>query len=424
MDKKVFDDERGKINRRTFLKGAAALGGAAAWGGVPALSRTSWAQAKKPIKLGGLYDLTGPFATESEDQRKATQMVVDEYNNKGGLLGRPIELIVRDSKLKTDEAALKAKELVEKEKIELAIGTLGAHTVVAYNIEGKKHNIPLMGICQTDDLNKMPDWGPYTFHEGFTPYMTAQAEARWIMKNLGTKWYFLIGQWAWGQQVYNSYVKFMAKNPGITNLGKSDYPLGGTEYSMHFTKIMDAKPEVLITTGFGKDHTNQAKQMTDFGLKGKMKIFFVLTDLMMAKEAGQASMAGMHAGTHFYWEFQDTIPTAKPFVEAFVKRWGRPPTGYGGYAYGGARELLGAVERAGSLDPEKIRKQLEGRSYDNYKGKQWWRKCDHQSMQDWYILKGREPKDVKKEWAFFDVLGKTDADEKLERTCEELGFKG
>jgi len=424
MSNKEFQKGEGRISRRTFLKGAAAVGGGAALMGIPGIPRISWAQAKKPIKLGGLYDLTGPFATESEDQRKATQMVVDEYNKKGGLLGRPIELIVRDSKLKTDEAALKAKELVEKEKIDLAIGTLGAHTVVAYNIECKKHNIPLMGICQSDDLNKMPDWGPYTFHEGFTPYMTAQAEGTWIAKNLGTKWYFLIGQWAWGQQVYASYVKFLAKNPGITSLGKSDYKLGETEYSTYFPKIIDAKPEVLITTGFGKDNVNQAKQMTDFGLKGKMKLFFVLTDLMMAKEAGQAAIAGIYAGTHFYWEMQDTIPTAKSFVEPFWKRWGHPPTGYGGYAYGGAKELLGAVERAGSLDPEKIRKQLEGRSYDNYKGKQWWRKCDHQSMQDWYILKGREPKDVKKEWAFFDVLGKTDADEKLERTCEELGFKG
>jgi len=423
MKERTLKGGQGEMTRRTFLKGAAVLGGVAAWGAMPALSRTSWAQAKKPIKLGGLFDLTGPFATESNDQRMATQMVVDEYNNKGGLLGRPIEFIVRDSKLKTDEAALKAKELVEKEKIDLAIGTLGAHTVVAYNIECKKHKIPLMGICQSDDLNKMPDWGPYTFHEGFTPYMTAQAEATWIAKNLGKRWYFLIGQWAWGQQVYNSYVKFLAKNPGIANLGKSDYQLGATEYSTYFPKIIDAKPDVLITTGFGKDQVNQAKQMTDFGLKGKMKIFFVLSDLMMAKEAGQANIAGIYAGTHFYWEMQDTIPTAKSFVESFWKRWGHPPTGYGGYAYGGAKELLGAVERARSLDPEKIRKQLEGRTYDNYKGKQWWRKCDHQSMQDFYILKGREPKDAKKEWAFFDVLGKTDADEKLERTCEELGFK-
>ena len=350
--------------------------------------------------------------------------MVEEYNKKGGLLGGPIEFIIRDSKLKTDEAALKAKELVEKEKIDLAIGTLGAHTLVAYNIECKKRNIPLMGICQSDELNKMPDWGPYSFHEGFTPHMTAQAEAGWIAKNLGKRWYFLVGQWAWGQQIYDSYLRFLAKNPGITNLGKSDYPLGGTEYSMHFTKIIDAKPDVLISTGFGKDQVNQAKQMTDFGLKSKMKIFFAITETTIAKEAGQANIAGMYAGCTFYWEIQDTVPTAKTFVESFRKRWGTPPAAFGGYAYGGARELLGAVERAGSLDPEKIRKQLEGRIYDNYKGKQWWRKCDHQSIQDIYILKGREPKDAKKEWAFFDILGKMDADDKLERTCEELGFKG
>ena len=73
MSKQKSEKGERRFSRRTFLKGAAAWGGAVAWGGMPALSRTSWAQAKKPIKLGGLFDLTGAFATESEDQRKAWQ---------------------------------------------------------------------------------------------------------------------------------------------------------------------------------------------------------------------------------------------------------------------------------------------------------------------------------------------------------------
>ena len=422
MEKKDLKDGGMKISRRSFIKSAVAVGGAAAFTGVPGISRVARAQAKKPIKLGGLFSLTGAHSTESDDQRKAVQLVVDEYNKKGGLLGRPIEFIIRDDKLSAGEAALKAKELTEKEKVDLAIGTLGAHTVAALNIECKKNNVPLMSINQTDDLNKMPDWGPYTFHEGFTPYMTAQAMGHWILNNLGKKWYFLTGTWMFGQQIYSSFSKFIAKYGG-EQVGRAEYQLGSPEFSVYFPKILDTKPEVLITTGFGKDFVNQSKQMTDFGLKDKMHIVFVLFDIIMAKEAGQANFAGTYGGAHFYWELQDTIPTAKAFVQAHMSRWGHPPTAYGGYAYSGAKELLGAVERAKSLDPEKIRKQIEGRSYDNYKGKQWWRKCDHQSFQDWYILKGRDPKDVKKEWAFFEVVGKTPADEKLERTCEELGFK-
>ena len=411
-----------KINRRSFLKGAMAVGGVTAITGFPWVSRSSWAQSSKPIKLGGLFGLTGPHAMEAQDQQFGTQMIVDDYNKKGGLLGRPIEFIVRDDKLNAGEAALKAKELVEKEKVDLLIGTSGAHTCLPLMQESKKHNIPIMGVNNTNDMNKLPDFGPYMFHEGFTPYMLAQCTGQFMLNNLGKKWYFLMGTWAYATQLYDSFQKFMAKFGG-ENLGKSDYQLGTSEFSAYFPKILDAKPEILITTTFGKDYVNFVKQATDFGLKSKMKILFSLTDLVMAKEAGQANIAGTYGGLHFYWELQDTLPQAKLFVQDFSSRFKRPPSGYAGYAFSGAKELLGAVERAGSLDPEKIRAQMEGRVYDHYKGKQWWRKCDHQSFQDWYFVKGKEPKDAKKEWSFFDIAGKTVADEKWERTCAELGFK-
>ena len=422
MDYRDLMQGGGRIHRRSFLIWTMAIGMAVAFIVLPFISGSSWAQAKQPIKLGGLFGGTGAHSTPAMDQQFGVQMVVDEYNKKGGLLGRPIEFIVRDDKLNAGEAALKAKELVEKEKVDLLIGTSAAHTVLALMQEAKKHNIPIMGINNTNDMNKLPDWGPYMFHEGYTPYMLAQCTGQFILNNLGKKWYFLMGTWAYATQAYDSFQKFMAKYGG-ENLGKSDYQLGSTEYSPYFPKILDAKPDVLITTGFGKDYVNMVKQMSDFGLKSKMKIYFCLVDLVDGKEAGQASIAGTYGGTHFYWGLQDTIPTAKAFVQAFIARQNRPPTGYAGYAYSATKELFWAVETAKSLEPEKIRKQLEGHTYDHYKGKQWWRTCDHQSFQDWYILKGREVKDVKKEWDFFEIVGKTPADEKWERTCGELGFK-
>ncbi len=422
MDYRNLRQGGGKIVRWSFLKWTMVIFTAVALTGLPFISGSSWAQAKQPIKLGSSLGLTGPHAMEAQDQQFGIQMVVEDYNKKGGLLGRQIELIVRDDKLNAGEAALKAKELVEKEKVDLLIGTSAAHTLLALMQEAKKHNIPIMGINNTNDMNKLPDWGPYMFHEGYTPYMLAQCTGQFILNNLGKKWYFLMGTWAYATQVYDSFQKFMARYGG-ENLGKSDYQLGTSEFSAYFPKILDTKPDVLITTAFGKDYVNFVKQATDFGLKSKMKILFCLTDLVMAKEAGQANIAGTYGGLHFYWELQDTMPQAKVFVQDFSARFKRPPSGYAGYAYSATKELLGAIERAGAIDRDKIRTLLEGRVYDHYKGKQWWRKCDHQSFQDWYIVKGREPKDVKKEWAFFEIAGKTMADEKWERTCGELGFK-
>ena len=99
---------------------------------------------------------------------------------------------------------------------------------------------------------------------------------------------------------------------------------------------------------------------------------------------------------------------------------GRPPIDYAGYAYGGIKELLMAISRAGSQDPVGIAEEIENRSYDNYKGNQWWRPCDHQSQQDVFIV--RSKKDTAKYDVFEHVATVSGADERLLRTCVEVGM--
>lgn len=423
MGKERFGNDSGCfISRRSFLKGAAAFGGATLLAGNPLAGgqRRAWAQAKGPIKMGFVTSYTGPYSTWANEQAKGIKMAIEEINAKGGVLGREVQLFDRDDRLNPGEAVKKFKELVEKENIDIMMGTLSAATVVAINEETKKLNMPYMAVCQSQEITAQPDFGPYTFHEAFTPYMTGQAQGKWLYDNVGKKVFFMVANYAWGNQIYDSFAKALQEKGG-TNLGVVKHPLGTTDYSAFFPTIMAANPELLIVANAGVDQVNSLKQMVSFGLRDKMKIAWVLAETTTGKEAGQSNIAGIYFGGHFYWELEETIPTAKKFVSAFRTKWGSPPTGYAGYAYSGALELLGAIERAKALDPAKITKELEGREYDNYKGKQWWRACDHQSFQDWYVLKGREA--TKGEWGFFDILAKVPASESLERSCDELKKK-
>jgi len=80
---------------------------------------------------------------------------------------------------------------------------------------------------------------------------------------------------------------------------------------------------------------------------------------------------------------------------------GRPPIDYAGYSYSGVKELLSGFNRAGSLDPVALATAIEGRTYDNYKGEQWWRPCDHQSQQDVFIIKSKK---AKAEYDVFEII--------------------
>src|SRR5215468_2209881 len=101
------------MHRRTLLVALLAL----------ALALPFGAHAQKPIKVGFPIILSGPGALFGEPASKGAQMFVDEINAKGGVLGRKLELLVRDSKADANEAVRVARELILKENVDFLVGT-------------------------------------------------------------------------------------------------------------------------------------------------------------------------------------------------------------------------------------------------------------------------------------------------------------
>jgi len=403
------------MDRRTFIKATGVATGAALLGGFP-LVRKAAAQQTGPIKLGFPIPLTGPYGTEAKDQQAGAELAVAEINAQGGVLGRKVELLVRDDKLKADEAARRAKELIESEGVHLMAGVLSASNQLAVNEQCKLHGIPYISVSQANEITMRPDNSIYTYHEALDPYQTTQAVGEYVAKKYKKRWYFLTSDYAYGWQMTDGFRR-KGKEYGIMDVGESKHPLGTSDFSSYIPRILAAKPDVLFVDNFGKDQINSIKQATDFGLKKKMQL--VAPVLLMSSRLGGGAEAidGVIGGCSFYWEMNH--PTAKKFVEAFQKMHGRPPIDYAGYAYSGVKELLSAVSRAGSLDAEAIAAAIEGRTYDNYKGKQWWRPCDHQSQQDVFIIKSKKGKG---EYAVFEIIATVSGDkERLLRTCTEVG---
>lgn len=412
-------DQKGKnkgVSRRTFFKTTGVAAGAAALGGIH-LVRKSHA-AKGPLKLGCPLPLTGPYGTEALDQKAGAELAVAEVNAKGGVLGRKVELVVRDTKLKADEAARRAKELIESVGVELMTGCLSAANQLAVNEQTKLVGMPYMSISQSNEITERRDASVYTYHEAMNPYMTTQAVGKWAAQKYGKRWYFLTSDYAFGWQLTDGFRR-VGKIFGIKDVGETKHPLGTSDFSSYFPRILAAKPDVLIIDNFGKDQLNSIKQATAFGLKKKMQLLCPVLLASARLGAGTKAYAGVVGGTSFYW--QQDHPTSKKFVKAFWKANNRPPIDYAGYAYSGVLELLNGVNRAGKLDALGLAKALEGRTYDNYKGTQWWRPCDHQSQQDVFILRSKTPK---KKYDVFEIIDTVSgANEALLRSCVELGHK-
>jgi branched-chain amino acid transport system substrate-binding protein len=403
------------MDRRAFLTTTAA--GAAVFA-APAFLR---AQTGEALKIGFPLPLTGTFAAIAADMQRGAQLATEEINAKGGVMGRKVEVLFRDDQLKPAVGAQRTKELIENDRVDFVVGGLAAHVQMAINEQSKAAKKLYISVSQSDEISAKPDTSPLTFHEALNPTITSRAVATFGVKELGKKWWIVYADYAFGKQNNAVFTAAVTKLGGNI-LGSTPYPLGKPEFSAHLPKIQAAKPDAIYAVTPGADSVPFLKQAISFGLKKDAKIAQPLHFLDYAKEGGAETFQDVYGATHFCHELAETLPQAKRYVDAYTKRFNRPPDSYSGYGYNGIKEVARGVELAKSADSEKVADALrKNREYDHYKGKQYWRACDNKSFQDLWIVKVRAPQQVKGEWGFFDVVARIPANEELDRTCAEKG---
>lgn len=408
----------GSISRRRLLTTVGA-------GAVLAASpfRINLAQAQEAtIKIGFPVPLTGPYGTEAQDQVRAAQLAIAQFNDAGGLNGRKAELLVRDDKLNPGEAATRTLELVENDKVNFVVGSLSAAVQLAINNVTKERSIIFNSISQSDAINQVPDFSKYTFHEALNPHMTAGAVGRYAFPKFGKKVAFLTADYAYGHEMVRGFLE-AGKAFGIENVGDIRHPLGTTDFSTLLPRIQALKPDILCISNFGRDQQIALKQATDFGVKKTTQIIAPLLSHASRVAAGPQAFEGVIGGCSFYWGLEDKFASTKAFNEAFSKMYdGKLPTDYGALGYGGVRTVLAAVKNAGSVDTDKVIAALEALKYDFYKGPQYYRTCDHQSVQSVLVIKSKS-KDMKNASDVFEIIATDEPNEANLRSCEELGHK-
>ncbi len=411
--------EETDLSRRKLVIAGAGIAAATAAG--PFAINIAQAQ-QAPIRIGFPVPLTGAFALEAQDQVRAAQVAVKEFNDGGGFNGRMAELLVRDDKLNPGEAATRTIELIEKDKVDYVVGSLSAAVQLSVNNVTKERKILYNSISQSDAINEAKDWSPYTFHEALNPHMTAGAVARYVFPKSGKKVVFLTADYAYGQEMVRGFT--VAGKPfGIEILADIRHPLGTADYSAFLPKIQALKPDVLCVCNFGADLVNSIKQATDFGIKADTKIVAPVLLYTARQTGGADAFDGVVGGTSYYWRLEDTVPSARAFNDLFRKaNGGAVPSDYGALGYAGVRSVLTAVRNAKTTDTMAVITAMEKLHYDFYKGPQYYRGCDHQSVQSVLIVQSKS-KDMKDKNDVFDIVSIEQPSENNLRSCSELGFK-
>src|SRR5262245_62090293 len=125
--------------RRTLLKTIAAAGAATAVSGFHFVNRQALGQ--QAVKVGVVVPQTGPMALEAQEMLAATQIAVEDINAAGGVMGRKVETVIRDSEFKPEVAKRKATELIEVEKAAFLVGAIVGFEGIAMAEVGCKNDV-------------------------------------------------------------------------------------------------------------------------------------------------------------------------------------------------------------------------------------------------------------------------------------------
>ncbi len=413
--------QRRRVLLAAILLTAACGGTLGGGGGGSGGGAAGGAGSTEPLKVGVVTGLTGAYVQLGEQQKNGAELAAKVLGGKVG--NRPIQVLVRDDQLKPDVALRETQALVQQDKVNFLTGCVSAATTLAVNQVAKQAKVPYLASCQTEQLNRPPNYDPgFTYHLAPTPSIPAKAASPFICENLGKKVFQLLPDYAYGHEQDTAYSTAIPKNAGCTIAGTAFFPLGTTDFNPYIPKIEGSGAQVIVFGGAGRDQVSFLRQAAQFKLTDRYKTFLSLEDLSFDQELGFDLVKNTWATSAFYWTVAD--PAVQEYVKAYRDAYGQPPGGYGVYLYNAVRIIAQQVQD-GNGAPDKFREKLQGLQVSLGQGQETIRPCDHQALASVYILKGLSAAEAASKggdakYGFREVVKTVPGSEDIAPTCDEV----
>lgn len=370
MKKKDLRPRRG-IDRRSVLKGAAAGAAVAAVGvtGFPNILKA----ANTPIKIGFPSIFSGRVAILGESALAGAMIAAKEVNDAGGIDGRMIELVSRDSKGKPDEAARMTRDLVNNEGCELILNAeaSGASFAVNETVRDIKrfciHSVSETSSLTADPKNQVP-WAFRCARQGIHDAVGGGLYAAKVAKEKGLKrWATCSPDYAYGRantEEFMEYTKLFA--PDVEVVVETWPKLFQPDYTENITALLNAQPEAVYSCLWGGDLVAFIDQASLYGLFDQFTAFGVNLGDYPVLEAVKNLPAGIHSGSRYNKTVPDTEANHK-WYDAYMASGAKVlPTNWSWQNASAMSFIIDALkETGGNTDAEKLAAATAGRKIDS-----------------------------------------------------------
>ncbi|WP_422768850.1 ABC transporter substrate-binding protein [Plantactinospora sp. WMMC1484] len=339
-----------------------------------------------PIKVGQIVSLTGNYAPLGTENEKSVKLAVEQVNAAGGVLGRQVELLVRDDRSQPDQSVLAFNDLRGRD-VAAVIGSPFSNSALATIPLVDREKIPYISLTPADE--QVDPIHPYvfvvpatsaTYADRILQYLKAQNITRVAVAYDGKSSYARAGF---------TGTKTRAAGYGITLTATPEFQTTTTEFSAVFHQVRSSGAAALVVWATGPPGVALAKQYPTAALQVPIVFTGAQASKLWLDPVGAAAEGAIVASS--IGVVGDSLPDGElkravdELAAPFQQSYGYPPPQFAQDGYSGVKLLVAAIEKAGSTDPEKVRAALEGLTATTPNGTYTYSVTDHAGLSADYI---------------------------------------
>ena len=313
-----------------------------------AVISTGCAKAGGGVKIGLLFPLTGPVPTYGQSSQEGAELAINQWNEKGGVLGKQIEWVVADGGCDGATATDAANKLIDQDKVKFIVGEVCSSASIP--VSEVANPAKVIQISPTSTNPKVTIGKPYVFRACFLDPFQGEVTASFAMNDLGSKtaavMYDKGNDYVLGLA---EYFKSSFESMGGTVLVYEAYTEADTDFSAILSKVADANPDVLFLPDYYSKVNLIGKQAKEKGITANL----LGADGWDSADLDLSAVEGGFFSNHY--SSQDPRPIVKTFLSDYESAYGKAPDALAVLAYDATVVLLTSIKNADTTDTEKVR---------------------------------------------------------------------
>ncbi len=343
------------------------------------------------VRIGVLTDLSGIYsAIEGPGAVLAAQMAVRDFG--GQVLGRKIVITSADTQSKADISGSKAREMFEKDKVDMIVGNVStASALAAMEVAEQFKRVSIVtGAASLPITNERCT--PYSIHYVYDTYALSRGTGKAVVDSGKKTWFFVTADYAFGHTLERDTSEVVVANGGRV-LGSVKHPINTQDFSSFMAQAQSSRAEVIGLANAGGDTIGSIKQAAELGIMGsKQTVVPLLMFTSDIQALGLKTTQGMIFTEGWYWDFNDSN---RKFAERFMKEFkGKAPTSVQAGVYSATLQYLKAVEATKTDNSDAVMKQMKSVEINDglFKGRI---RADGKFEHDMYLLEVKKPSESK-----------------------------